>query len=219
MTASANPAPLRASDEELIRRIQAGEKELFYELIQPYERSVYLAAFGILGNEADAEESAQEAVLKALSHLGQFRAEAKFSTWLIQIAINEARMRRRRDRKPLYDSLDAGQETEEGEYMPRDLADWREIPSEAVERRELRDALARALASLKPQYREVFMLRDVEKRSIAETAELLGVTAATVKMRLLRARLQMRDALAPGFDGSWSAGETKYRRVRNATFY
>jgi len=100
-----------------------------------------------------------------------------------------------------------------------DLADWREIPSEAVERRELRDALARALAELKPQYREVFMLRDVEKRSIAETAELLGVTAATVKMRLLRARLQMRDALAPGFDGSWSAGETRYRRVRNATFY
>jgi len=219
MSASANPAPQRANDEELIRRIQAGEKELFYELIQPYERSVYLAAFGILGNEADAEESAQEAVLKALSHLGQFRAEAKFSTWLIQIAINEARMRRRRDRKPLYDSIDAGQETEEGDYVPMDLADWREIPSEAVERRELREALARALAALKTQYREVFMLRDVEKRSIAETAELLGVTAATVKMRLLRARLQMRDALAPGFDGSWSAGETKYRRVRNATFY
>ena len=149
----------------------------------------------------------------------QFRAEAKFSTWLIQIAINEARMRRRRDRKPLYDSLDAGQETEEGDYMPMDLADWREIPSEAVERRQLRDALARALALLKPQYREVFMLRDVQKRNIAETAELLGVTAVTVKMRLLRARLQMRDALAPGFDGSWSAGETKSRRVRNATFY
>src|SRR6476620_6563760 len=104
MSASANPAPQRAGDEELIRRIQAGEKELFYELVQPYERSVYLAALGILGNEADAEESAQEGVLKALSHLSQFRAEAKFSTWLIQIAINEARMRRRRDRKPLYDS-------------------------------------------------------------------------------------------------------------------
>ncbi len=219
MSASPNPVQQRASEEELIRRIQAGEKELFYDLIQPYERGLYLAALGILGNEADAEESAQEAVLKALSHLGQFRAESKFSTWLIQIAINEARMRRRRDRKPLYDSLDAGQETEDGDYMPMDLADWREIPSEALERRELRDALAGALASLKPQYREVFIMRDVEKRSIAETSEILGVTAATVKMRLLRARLQMRDALAPGFDGSWSAGETKYRRVRNATFY
>src|SRR5438067_3524237 len=206
-------------EQRLIQRIRDGEHDAFYELIRPYERRVYAAALALLRNDADAEDCAQEAVLKAFKNIRQFRAEAKFSTWLIQIAINEARMRRRRDRKPLYDSLDAGQETEEGDYMPMDLADWREIPSEAVERRQLRDALARALALLKPQYREVFMLRDVQKRNIAETAELLGVTAATVKMRLLRARLQMRDALAPCFDGSWSAGETKSRRVRNATFY
>ena len=218
MSAPASP-PQRATDEELIRRIQAGETKLFYDLVQPYERSVYLAALGILGNEADAEEAAQEAVLKALAHLQQFRAEAKFSTWLIQIALNEARMKRRRDRKQLYESIDAGQETEEGDYIPTDFADWRDIPSEALARNELRQALARALATLKPQYREVFMLRDVEKHSIAETAELLGVTPATVKMRLLRARLQMRDALAPGFDGSWSTGEISYRKVRNASFY
>jgi RNA polymerase sigma-70 factor (ECF subfamily) len=218
MSAPATP-PHRVTDEELIRRIQAGETQLFYELVQPYERSVYLAALGILGNEADAEEAAQEAVLKALAHLQQFRAEAKFSTWLIQIAINEARMKRRRDRKQLYESIDAGQETEEGDYIPTDFADWRDIPSEALALNELRQALARALATLKPQYREVFMLRDVEKHSIAETAELLGVTPAAVKMRLLRARLQMRDALAPGFDGSWSTGEISYRKVRNASFY
>jgi RNA polymerase sigma-70 factor (ECF subfamily) len=178
-----------------------------------------LAAFAILQNEADAEDVSQEAVLKALSHLHQFRSEAKFSTWLIQICVNEAKMRLRRDRKDRYESIDRGQEGEEGDHVPIDVADWREIPSEALARKELRDALARGLASLKPQYREVFVLRDVQGLNIEETAQVLGISKATVKMRLLRARLQMRDSLAPGFDGSWSQGEKTYRPVRSASFY
>ncbi len=215
--AAANPRP--ESDHDLIARVKAGEKDLFYSLIQPYERSVYLAAFSILHNEADAEEVAQEAVLKALSHLDQFRAEAKFSTWLIQITVNEAKMRLRKDRKGRYDSIETAHEGDEGDYIPMDFADWREIPSEALERKELKAALTRALASMKPQFRQVFIMRDVQGLNIEETAQVLGVTKATVKMRLLRARLMMRDALAPGYDGVWSLGETKYRTVRSATFY
>jgi RNA polymerase sigma-70 factor (ECF subfamily) len=207
------------SEQELISRIKAGEKQLFYSLIQPYERGLYLTAFSILQNEADAEDAAQEAVLKALSHLDQFRGEAKFSTWLIQICINEAKMRLRRDKKERYESIDSGEETEEGDYVPMDVADWREIPSDALAHKELKEALARALASLKPKYREVFVLRDVQGLNIAEAAEVLGITQATVKMRLMRARLQMRDALAPGYDGSWTRGEKHYRPVRSATFY
>jgi RNA polymerase sigma-70 factor (ECF subfamily) len=207
------------SEQELISRIKAGEKQLFYALIQPHERGLYLAAFSIMQNEADAEDVAQEAVLKALSHLNQFRGEAKFSTWLIQICINEAKMRLRRDHKDRYESIDSGQETEEGDYVPMDVADWREIPSDALAHKELKEALARALASLQPKYREVFVLRDVQGMSIAEAAEVLGITQATVKMRLMRARLQMRDALAPGYDGSWTRGEKHYRPVRSATFY
>jgi RNA polymerase sigma-70 factor (ECF subfamily) len=207
------------SEQELISRIKAGEKQLFYTLVQPYERGLYLSALSIVQNEADAEDVAQEAVLKALSHLDQFRGEAKFSTWLIQICINEARMRLRRDHKDRYESIDSGQETEEGDYVPMDVADWREIPSDALAHKELKDALARALASLQPKYREVFVLRDVQGMSIAEAAEVLGITQATVKMRLMRARLQMRDALAPGYDGSWTRGEKHYRPVRSATFY
>jgi RNA polymerase sigma-70 factor (ECF subfamily) len=206
-------------EQELISRIKAGEKQLFYALIQPHERGLYLAAFSIMQNEADAEDVAQEAVLKALSHLNQFRGEAKFSTWLIQICINEAKMRLRRDHKDRYESIDSGQETEEGDYVPMDVADWREIPSDALAHKELKEALARALASLQPKYREVFVLRDVQGMSIAEAAEVLGITRATVKMRLMRARLQMRDALAPGYDGSWTRGEKHYRPVRSATFY
>jgi RNA polymerase sigma-70 factor, ECF subfamily len=207
------------SEQELISQIKAGEKQLFYSLVQPYERGLYLAAFSIVQNEADAEDVAQEAVLKALSHLDQFRGEAKFSTWLIQICINEAKMRLRRDHKDRYESIDSGQETEEGDYVPMDVADWREIPSDALAHKELKEALARALASLQPKYREVFVLRDVQGMSIAEAAEVLGITQATVKMRLMRARLQMRDALAPGYDGSWTRGEKNYRPVRSATFY
>jgi RNA polymerase sigma-70 factor, ECF subfamily len=198
----------------LLERVCAGEKHLYYELIQPYERSVYLAAYSVLQNEADAEEVAQEAFLKALAHLPGFRREAKFSTWLIQIAINEARMKRRKDRKALYESIDEQPTDDAGDYFPRDFADWREIPSETLQRNELRRALQKALASLDEKYREVFVLRDVQDLSITETALALGITEASVKTRLLRARLQMRDALAPGFDGAWKVGDGSWKKVR-----
>src|ERR1700747_1931809 len=88
--------PAETGEQQLIRRVQAGEKQLFYQLVKPYERRVYSAAYAILRQEADAEDAAQEAFLKAFTHIRQFRAEARFSTWLIQIAVNEALMRKRR---------------------------------------------------------------------------------------------------------------------------
>jgi RNA polymerase sigma-70 factor (ECF subfamily) len=170
---------------------------------------------GILNNEADAEDASQEAVLKAFTNIVKFRGDSKFSTWLIRIATNEALMKLRKQRhQKLHDSLDEQREGEEGEYVPRDFADWREIPSEAVEKKELRQALSRALASLTPKHREVFVLRDVQHFNTEETAQLIGIGKSAVKTRLLRARLQMRDALAPGIDGSWSTGRVEYERVR-----
>jgi RNA polymerase sigma-70 factor, ECF subfamily len=205
---------LEVSEAELIRRVCQGDKEAFYGLVRPYERAVYVAAVSILNNPADAEEVAQEAVLKAFTHLAEFRAEAKFSTWLIQITINESRSRLRKDRRHLYESIDEARTDEEGDYSPKDFADWREIPSETLKRDELRNALKRALASLPLKYREVFILRDIQNLSIEETAEILGISEGNVKTRLLRARLQMRDALAPGIDGSWSSGKPEYKKVR-----
>jgi RNA polymerase sigma-70 factor (ECF subfamily) len=198
----------------LIQRICDGDRAAFYELVQPYERAVYRAAFSILQNEGDAEDVAQEAVLKAFTHLKSFRRESKFSTWLIQITINEARMRLRKDRRNLYESIDAGVDNEEGDYIPKDFADWRQIPSEQLEHQRLREALQKAIASLAPKYQEVFILRDVENVNIADTAKALGITEASVKTRLLRARLQMRDALAPGFDGGWTGNEGNWKKVR-----
>jgi RNA polymerase sigma-70 factor (ECF subfamily) len=188
----------------LIRRIQNGEHELFYELIRPYERRVFAAAFAILRNEADAEDTAQEALLKAFKHLRQFRAESRFSTWLIQITVNEARMRRRKEHAAIVEPIDDHQD-EEGNYTPRDFADWREVPLETLERKEVRQKLAEALASLGEKYREVFVLRDMQHLSIEETAKALGISSASVKTRLLRARLMLRDLLAPGFGGSWTS--------------
>jgi RNA polymerase sigma-70 factor (ECF subfamily) len=206
--------PCCETELKLIQRVCQGDKEAFYSLVQPCERGVFTAAMSILNNPADAEEVAQEAVLKAFKALPRFRGEAKFSTWLIQITINEARLKLRKERRHLYESLDEQRTDEQGDYFPKDFADWREIPSEILHRKELREALKRALNSLPPKYREVLILRDIQHLSIQETAQVLGITEGSVKTRLLRARYQMRDALAPGIDGSWSSGKPEYEKVR-----
>src|SRR6476619_5250252 len=149
----ASPAQGNMLEQVLIQRVQAGDAEACYQLVRPYERAVFLAAVAIVKNDADAEEVAQEAILKAFKALARFRQEAKFSTWLIQIAINEAKMRLRKDRRKLYDSIDQGQLTDEGDYIPTDFADWRQIPSEALEQGELRAALKKAILSLAEKYR------------------------------------------------------------------
>ena len=196
-----------ANEFELIERVLAGEKDLFYELIRPYERGVFLTAAAILGNDADAQDAAQEAFLKAYRNLDRFRRESKFSTWLIQIAINDARMKLRKDRCVLYAAIDTRRETSEDDYLPTDFADWREIPSEALEQSELREALNSALKSLPEKYRTVLVLRDVQQMSVAETAKALGISEQNVKTRTSRARLQMRELLAPG----WGAARGKAR--------
>jgi RNA polymerase sigma-70 factor, ECF subfamily len=218
-TISASPGKIRIArtpDQEiaLIERVCAGETQLFYELISPYERWVFVAAISVLRNEADAEEAAQEAFLKVFMHLKSFRREAKFSTWLIQIAVNEARAKRRKDHRSLYKSIDERAEDEEGDYHPKDFADWRETPSESLQRAELRQALQNAISALDPVYHEVFVMRDIQNLSIAETAEVLQISQALVKTRLLRARLKMRDALAPGIDGAWTTGDGSWKKVR-----
>jgi RNA polymerase sigma-70 factor, ECF subfamily len=182
-------------EQDLIARVQRGQNEFFYELVRPYEKRVYAAALAILRNETDAEDVAQEAMLKAFANIRQFRAEARFSTWLIQITVNEART-------VVMEGIDDHRE-EASDYVPRDFADWREIPSEALERKEVRQKLAQALASLDRKYREVFVLRDMEQLNIQETAEALGISVAAVKTRLLRARLMLRDLLAGGWEQGW----------------
>lgn len=193
--ASADPQILK--EAELISRIVSGERELFYDLIKPCERAAFMTAFSVVKNEADAEEIVQEAVLKAYRALGSFRRESKFSTWLVQITLNEARMRLRRARSKPETSFEDLVEEADGDYTPAILTDWREIPSEALDRKELRELLQHAVNELPEKYREVLILRDVQEMNIAETAELLGVREGVVKTRLFRARLLMQKLVAP----------------------
>ena len=183
-------------EAQVIASVLAGNTHEYHDLIRPYERSVYIMALSLLHNEADAEDAAQETFLKAFRNLARFRGDAKFSTWLISIALNEARSRLRSKKNVKIESLDEGPDGP-GHVSPALLRDWREIPSEALERQEVRLLLQHAVTDLPAIYREVFMLRDVEELSVNESAEALGITVASVKVRLHRARLMLQKKLAP----------------------
>jgi len=188
---------MEKNEAALIARILAGEKELFHELIRPYERMVYLTLFSIVKNETEAEDGAQDAVISAYRHLNSFRGEAKFSTWLTAIAVNEGRRRLKKAKGAAEDSLDEQIEEREGDYTPAPLTDWREVPLEALERKELREALRSAVDKLPDIYRQVFTLRDLEELNIEETAQALGIGVSVVKVRLHRARIMLQKLLAP----------------------
>ena len=192
---NSSPIPKRA-EPEIIAAILAGEIQLFHELIRPYERSVYILALSYMKNEVDAEDVAQEATVRAFRKLSSFRAESKFSTWLISITINEARTRLRRQALVRMESLDQLLDEDAG-LSPALLRDWREIPSEAIERDEVRKLIQQAVDQLPDIYREVFLLRDVEGLSINEAAEALKIGIPSVKVRLHRARLMLQKQLAP----------------------
>ena len=180
----------------MIAAVLAGEIQVYHELIRPYERSVYVMALSYLKNEADAEDVAQEAFVRAFRKLSTFRAESKFSTWLISITINEARTRLRRQALVRMESLDQ-LPNEDKSISPALLRDWREIPSEAVEREEVRNLIQRAVEQLPDIYQQVFLLRDVEELTISETAEALNISIPSVKVRLHRARMMLQKQLAP----------------------
>ena len=189
------PQVSNLTEPEIIAAILGGEIQLYHELIRPCERSVYLMALSYMKNEADAEDVAQEAIFKGFRKLSSFRAESKFSTWLISITINEARNRLRRQALVRMESLD--QLDEYKGISPALLRDWREIPSEAIERDEVRNSIQQAVAQLPDVYRQVFLLRDVEELTTSETAEALNISIPSVKVRLHRARMMLQKQLAP----------------------
>jgi RNA polymerase sigma-70 factor, ECF subfamily len=192
----ADASSQKRDEAQMIAAILAGDRDLYHRLIQPYELSVYRMAMSFVKNETEAEDVAQEAFLKALHNLANFRAESKFSTWLISITLNEARRWLRRQRTVRMESLDDPLE-EGGKVSPALLRDWREIPSEALELKEVRALLQEAIGHLSPIYREVLVMRDIEEFSIEETAGALAISISSVKVRLHRARIMLQKELAP----------------------
>lgn len=191
----------KATERLLIQRILSGEHELFHDLIRSYERGAYVLAYSILRNREDAEEAVQQAMLNIFSRLSQLDEVDKFKQWAMRVVENEARMQRRRRRQQLYESLDSSNpETgDEKPFRPRQFADWRDLPSDIVEQKEVREAIWKALGELPDIYRVVFVLRDVQHLDVAETAQVLGIGESAVKTRLHRARLMMRESLTPMF--------------------
>lgn len=187
------------TDQELrwIAAIVAGETELYHDLIRPYEKVVYMVVLSYVKNAADAEDIAQEAFLQGFRGLAGFRAEAKFSSWLITIALNLARRKLRKAATFREVSINDPGEADNPPVSPAMLRDWREIPSDAVERGEIRALLQSAVASLPEIYRTVFVLREMEQLSGEETAAALAITHSLVKVRLHRARVMLQKELAP----------------------
>ena len=194
-------APDPEFEFECIRRILAGERHLFHDLILPCERSIYFLLFSLLKNEAEAEDAAQETVIKVYQNLEKFRGESQFRTWVLSIARNEGLGRLRKIGNRREDSLDAEIEEQAGDYTPAILTNWREVPTEALEQKELGVILRRAIEGLPDIYRNVVLLRDIEEMDIRETATALGISEASVKVRLHRARAMLQRNLAPQLKG------------------
>jgi RNA polymerase sigma-70 factor (ECF subfamily) len=196
------PKPLPSTivrDDEgaLVAAAKTGDMTAFEELVNRYERRVFRLTMNITQNREDAEDATQDAFLKSYQHLGTFQGGSRFYTWLVRIAVNEALMRLRR-RRPNISSLDEPVEAD-GELLPREIEDWGPTPEQRYVNTELNSILSNAIGQLEPIYRAVFVLRDVEKISTEETAEMLDVSIPAVKSRLLRARLKLRGNLTPYF--------------------
>jgi RNA polymerase sigma-70 factor (ECF subfamily) len=188
-------------EAECIRRILAGEKHLFHDLIRPCERSIYFLLLSLLKNETDAEDAAQETVIKVYQNLDKFRGDAQFRTWVLSIARNEGLGKLRKIGSRREDSLDAETDESSGDYTPAILTSWKEIPAEALEQKELGAILRQAIEGLPEIYRNIVLLRDIEEMDIRQTAAVLGISEASVKVRLHRARALLQRHLAPQLKG------------------
>jgi len=190
--------PAGFDESALVAQAKSGDQNAFAELVNRYERKIYRLAKNITRNDEDAEDVLQDAFLKAYTHLDNFKGDSKFYTWIVRIAVNEALMRlrkRRTDRSvPLDEPVDLGEET-----VQREIAVWEDNPEQQYSQEEWRRILDEAVDSLKPDFRTVFVLRDIEELSTEETAETLGISVPAVKSRLLRARLALREKLTRQF--------------------
>jgi RNA polymerase sigma-70 factor (ECF subfamily) len=188
---------VREDEHLLVTAAKAGNTAAFEELVNRYERKIFRLTMNITRNHEDAEDAMQDAFMKAYSHLDRFQEDSRFYTWLVRIAANEALMRLRK-RRPNQFSLDEPIESED-DFVPQQIEDWGPSPEQRFAQTELRDILRGVIEELPPDFRIVFLLRDVEGLSTQDTAEAVGISEAAVKSRLLRARLKLRKKLDTKF--------------------
>ena len=187
--------PTADPDLDLLRRARSGDFAAFEELVGRFQGRVYGLAHRMLGEPHDAEDVTQQTFLSLVEHLGDFRGESTVAAWVLRIAANHAlkllRKRRGLPTVPLAEQEEGYADAPHPEFV----APWRDDPADLAGRREVRELIDRALTELDEKYRAVFVLRDIEGFSVKEAAELLGFSEANVKVRLLRARLALRERL------------------------
>jgi RNA polymerase sigma-70 factor (ECF subfamily) len=188
-----NQAAPGEDDLILVDCVLAGDRRAFESLVRRHERRVFRVTLAVLGIIEDAEEAMQDTFVKAFRHLDQFRKEARFTTWLTRIAVNQA-IQKRNSRKNFVPLTEA--ETAAEHFTPKRCEPWSSNPEQLYGKQEIHRIVEAAIQSLPEIYREAFVLRDVEELSAEEAAEVLGITVPALKSRLLRARLVMRETLA-----------------------
>ena len=185
------------ADAEWVAQAQSGSLEAFEELVRRHSQLIYRTLAAILGNPADAQDAMQDTLLSAFKHIGGFQGRSKFSTWLVSIARNAALQRLRRGEN--MESLDEGVYNDEEDFRPRQVRAWQDNPEQFYSKSEIRQLVERGILALPANYRVVVMLRDIQQLSTDEVAQQLGLSVPTVKTRLLRGRLMLREWLSPHF--------------------
>jgi RNA polymerase sigma-70 factor (ECF subfamily) len=212
----AAPIETASDDLALVHACKNGDCAAFEEIVKRYDRKLFRIAQYLMHNREDAEDAVQEAFLKAFQHLDQFREDAKFSTWLIRIAMNQSLMMLRKRRSTREVSIDGDFESDEGK-LPIEIADWAPNPEDRYRTTQLREILRKTLQKLGSGLRVVFVLRDIEGFSLEQTAEALGLSVTAVKARSFRARLQLRERLSRYFKQTGEFGEVESNRSLTGT--
>ncbi len=183
-----------------LKALRSGDKYAFAEMVRQNSDHIYRLALKMTGNPQDAEDIMQETFIKAYDHIAGFEGRSKLSTWLYRIATNEALMLLRK-RKHSITHIEEGVETDDGDIMPVQIVDWCCLPERELMSHETRDRLREAALTLSDANRAAFLLRDVEGLSTQEAAEALDISESALKVRLMRARMQLREELSDYFAG------------------
>jgi RNA polymerase sigma-70 factor, ECF subfamily len=183
-----------ADDLDLVHASKNGDVAAFEQLVKRYDGRLFRIAQSVTHNREDSQDAVQEAFLKAYQHLGDFRGDSQFSTWLIRITLNQSLMKLRKQRRTREVSLDEDFGTDE-DVLPQEVIDWAPNPEQLYSVSELRNILIQTIEELRPILRAVFVMQDIEGLSTAQTAEVLNLSQSAVKSRLWRARLQLRERL------------------------
>ena len=205
-------------DLELVQASKNGDVAAFEQLVKRYDRKLFRIALSVTHNREDSQDAVQEAFLKAYQHLGDFRGDSQFSTWLIRITLNQSLMKLRKLRRTKEVALDEDFGADE-DVLPREVVDWAPNPEQLYSVSELRNILIKTIEGLRPILRAVFVLQDLEGLSTVQAAEVLNLSQSAVKSRLWRARLQLRERLNQYFGKSGESAQvepTFYKRLVQA---